>query len=82
MLLEALATTTAGEVWGMTASVLTVLTLILGGIWKLTRVAINQVAATRDNTTAIAQLTRRVGRVEGAVADVPGQVATKLEDGD
>jgi flagellar biogenesis protein FliO len=73
--------TSAAEVWGMIASILTVLTLILGGVWKLSRLTTQQLAATRDNTTAIAQLTRRLGRVEGALGEVPSKVADTMTNG-
>jgi hypothetical protein len=80
-LISDIATVTAVEVWGMTASILTVLTLMLGGVWKVGRLTLRQIAATRDNTTAISQLTRRLTKVEAGVIAVPGAVAEKMENG-
>jgi hypothetical protein len=72
---------TTTEVWTMAASVLTVLTLMLTGVWRIGRLTIRQIDATKDNTTAIAQLTRRLSKVEGAVTAVPTKVAEKMENG-
>jgi hypothetical protein len=76
-----LATITAGEAWGMAASILTVLTLILGGVWKVSRLAMTQITATRDNTSSIEALTRRLALVEGAVQHVAGKVADTMSNG-
>jgi hypothetical protein len=81
-LISDIASVTAVEVWGMTASILTVLTLMLGGVWKISRLTLRQIAATKDNTTAIAQLTRRLGKVEAGIVAVPGAVADKMGNGD
>lgn len=75
------AAVTAGEAWGMAASIITVLTLILGGLWKTTRLAMQQITATRQNTSAIAELTQRMSRVEGAVQKVPSKVASTMANG-
>ena len=75
-----LATVTAAEVWGMTASIVTILVLVLGGVWKISRLVGAQVSATVENTKAIALLTGRLTRVEGAVRRAPADVVKGIAE--
>jgi flagellar biogenesis protein FliO len=61
-------TLSAPELWGMVASICMVLAFILGGVWKISRIAIEQLMVTKENTNAIANLSMRMETLEHAMA--------------
>lgn len=62
-----LATVTAAEAWGMAAAICTVLALVLGGVWKTTRLVAQLLVAIHAAKAELEDLGKRMGRVERAV---------------